>query len=84
VFNDRGIKQFYTPMVWKINVPSMIHIFLWLLTNNKTLTRDNLAKKKNLDDLTCVFCNELKTVHHLFFYCCVASALWKELSDVLC
>jgi hypothetical protein len=41
--------------------------FLWLLTNNKTLNRDNLVKRKNLDDLTCVFCSENEIVNPLFF-----------------
>jgi hypothetical protein len=36
--------------VWKLHVPSRLHIFLWLLANNKTLTRHNLAKRRSLDD----------------------------------
>jgi hypothetical protein len=83
VVNNRGVCQVLTPAVWKLKVPSRIHIFLWLLANNKTLTRDNLAKRKNLKDLTCVFCNELETVHHLFFDCCVANVLWSEISEAL-
>jgi hypothetical protein len=78
-----GVCQVLTPAVWKLKVPSRIHIFLWLLANNKTLTRDNLAKRKNLKDLTCVFCNELETVHHLFFDCCVANVLCSEISEAL-
>ena len=31
-------------------LPRFIHIFLWLLSNNKTLTRDKLAKMKNVED----------------------------------
>jgi hypothetical protein len=30
-----------------------------------------------------VFFSESETVHHLFFECCVATAFWKESSDVL-
>jgi hypothetical protein len=48
-------------------VPSRIHIFLWLLANNKTLTRDNLAKRKELNDKTCLFCAEYELVRHLFY-----------------
>jgi hypothetical protein len=47
IVNNRGIKQVYTPVMWKLSVPPRVHIFLWLLANNKTLTRDNLAKRKN-------------------------------------
>jgi hypothetical protein len=35
VINDRGIKHIYLPVMWKINVPSRIHVFLWLVANNK-------------------------------------------------
>ena len=49
-----------------------IHIFLWLLANNKILTRDNLAKRKRVDVMSCLFCAEPEMVHHLFFDCVVA------------
>lgn len=46
VVNFRGVCPVYTPVVWKLNGPPRIDIFLWLLTNNKILTRDNLAKRQ--------------------------------------
>ena len=48
----RGIQPVHTPVVWQLNVPPRIHIFLWLMANNKTLTRSNLVKRQNLDDLS--------------------------------
>ena len=48
---------------------------LWLLANNKTLTRSNLSKRQHLEDLSCLFCGETETVHHLFFGCCVATSM---------
>jgi hypothetical protein len=45
IINDRGVRQVYTQVMWKIHVPSRFHIFLWLLANNKILTRENLAKE---------------------------------------
>jgi hypothetical protein len=41
--------------MWKIPVPSRLHVFLWLLANNKVLTRDNLAKRRAVNDKTCLF-----------------------------
>jgi hypothetical protein len=38
-----------------VSVPSRVHIFLWSLANNKTLTRDNPEKRKKLDDNRCLF-----------------------------
>jgi hypothetical protein len=55
VVNDRGIKQVFTPVMWKVNVPPRLHIFLWLLANNKVLTRQNLAKKRKLDNMSRLF-----------------------------
>jgi hypothetical protein len=71
--------------MWRILVPPVLHVFLWLLANNKVLTRDNLAKRKNIDDKTCLFCNESETVLHLFFECCVAhQPIWEIISEVSC
>jgi hypothetical protein len=83
IVTDRGVRQFFTPVVWKITVPPRIHIFLWLLAKNKILTRDNLDKRRKLDDLTCLFCSEPETVHHLFFECCVAHSIWNIMSKIL-
>jgi hypothetical protein len=63
----RGLRLVFTPVMWKIHMPSRIHIFLRLLPNNKTLTRGNLAKRRTVDDMTCLFCMEPETIRHLFF-----------------
>jgi hypothetical protein len=72
----------FTLIMWKIKVPSRIHNFLWLLANNKTLTRDNLAKRRVVDDPTCLFCSENETISHLFFHCCVAQTFWGWVSEI--
>jgi hypothetical protein len=82
VINDRGIKQVYTPVMWKISVSPRLHIFLWLLANNKLLTRDNLVKRKKLDDVSCLFCVEPESVCHLFFECCVSKVMWQNFSEM--
>jgi hypothetical protein len=83
VVNFGGIKPIYIQCVWKLKVPQKIHFFLWLLFHNKLLSRDNLVKRQNVDDLTCVFCNEVESYQHLFFDCVVASKLWKEIGLAL-
>jgi hypothetical protein len=82
VVNDRGIKQIYTPVMWKIVVPSRLHIFLWLLANNKILIRDNLAKRRHVDDDSCLFCTDLECTSHLMFECCVAKSMWLVCSEI--
>jgi hypothetical protein len=68
--------------VWNIKVPLKIHFFLWLIAHNKLLTRDNLSKRQHVDNLTCLFCNEVETCNHLFCECVVASAAWNELRRI--
>jgi hypothetical protein len=47
------------------------------------LTRDNLAKRRTVDDGTCLFCNEAESVAHLFFECCIAQAVWAVISELI-
>ena len=42
----------------------------------------NLAKRKHIEDKTCMFCTELETVNHLFFDCCVAKVLWAYMFEI--
>lgn len=50
--------------------------FLWLLSHNKLITRDNLVKRQHLDDLSCMFCCEKETSNHIFFECVLAQEIW--------
>lgn len=83
VINFRGVLPVYIHAVWKVKVPPRIHFFLWLLSHNKLLTRDNLLKRQHVDDPSCVLCSDLETCTHLFFECVVAKAVWDELKRVL-
>lgn len=51
-------------------------LFLWLVRQNRILTRDNLLKK-GLIGIHTVFCDGLETVDHLFVQCSVASSIWQ-------
>jgi hypothetical protein len=83
VVNNRGVGQIFSPVTWKIIVPPRIHVFRWLVANNKILTRVNLSKRKTLDDVSCMFCSEPETVSHLLFECFVAKCAWEALSEIL-
>jgi hypothetical protein len=48
-------------------------VFLWLLSNNKLLTRDNLNKRKHLLDTCCLLCTGNESICHLMFDCYVAN-----------
>jgi hypothetical protein len=53
-----------------------IKIFLWLMSNDALLTKDNLKKRKWQGDPSCVFCDCEETISHLFFQCPVAKVIW--------
>lgn len=48
IVNFGGISLMHIPAVWKISIPPRIHIFLWLVSHNKLLARDNLREKLSL------------------------------------
>jgi hypothetical protein len=83
VINHRGVVPVYVPAVWKLKIPLRVQIFLWLLYKNKILTRDSLAKRREVSDKTCLFCNEPESVCHLFFECCVVNRLWPVIAEIL-
>jgi len=56
IINFRGIKSIHVSTVWNIKVPPRVHFFLWLVINNMSLARDNLAKRRKVEDENCLFC----------------------------
>jgi hypothetical protein len=83
VINFRGVKQVYIPAIWKLNVPPRVQVFLWLVSHNKILTRDNLAKRQTINDGRCLFCCEPESMCHLFFECDVARDVWSYVSSLV-
>jgi hypothetical protein len=83
IVNDQGVVHVHTPAVWQLDVPPRLHVFLWLLANDKLLTQKNIAKRRHVDDLTCLFCSESETCRHLFFDCFVVKLVWFGISDLL-
>ena len=69
--------------VWKLIVPPRVHIFLWLMSKGKLLTRDNLVKRKHLNDKSCLLCSEEESIYHLFFDCCIAKRMWSVVNNLL-
>jgi zinc-binding in reverse transcriptase len=61
---------------WKAPIPLKIKIFLWLVQQNRILTKDNLIKRRWQGDTKCIFCDEYETVTHLFIKCSIAFCLW--------
>jgi len=62
--------------IWKTRIPYKIKIFTWLLEKGDVLTKDNMVKRKWTGDPSCVFCDQVETINHLFFQCPVAKCVW--------
>ena len=62
--------------IWKTRIPYKIKIFTWLLEKGVVLTKDNMVKRKWTGDPSCVFCDQVETINHLFFQCPVAKCVW--------
>jgi hypothetical protein len=80
--NFKGVQIIDVHAIWKLKVPPKIQFFLWLTFYKKLLTRDNLSKRQQVDDLTCVFCNEIETCDYLFWECAVARAAWEVMKGI--
>lgn len=82
VVNFCGIKPIYPSAVWGLCIPPRVQVFLWLLSKNKLLTRDNLAKRRKVSDKSCLFCSDPESINHIFFECCVVNSIWSFFSDL--
>jgi hypothetical protein len=71
--NESGM---FHKRIRKGKILAKIKKFLWLITNNAILTKDNLRKRKWQGDPSFVFCDCIETVDHLFFQCCFAKVVW--------
>jgi hypothetical protein len=83
VINFRGITTVHVSAVWSLKIPPRVHFFLWLVVNNRALTRDNLAKRRKVENKNCLFCLERESIHHLFFDCVVAKQCWTIISEIV-
>jgi hypothetical protein len=67
--------------IWQADIPLKVRIFLWLVKQNRVLTKDNLAKRGWTGSQNCVFYNGSETVDHLFLTCPVAAAIWTWIAN---
>lgn len=74
VVNNMVFRHVFTNVMYKITVSLRLHISMWLLANNKVLTRENMTNRRKVDDQSCLFCSELEIVNH-FYDCCVVKSI---------
>ena len=71
--NDAGP---FHKRIWKGKAPRKIKFFMWLMTNDAVLTKDNLIRRKWTGSPTCHFCDQDESIDHLFFTRPIAKVIW--------
>ena len=72
ILNFGGIIPLKDMLWWNLPVPPKIRVFMWLVHHNTILTKENLAAKGWIGDMTCQFCTDVETTDHLFINCVLA------------
>ena len=65
IVNFRGVRQIYLLAVWQLKIPPRVQIFLWLFSQNKIMTRDNLRARGIVKPLECELCKEIESVKQI-------------------
>jgi zinc-binding in reverse transcriptase len=74
--NSGGIINTHFQSIWNAYIPLKIKIFLWLVKQNRILTKDNLSRKCWQGDYNCIFCSDFEIINYLFIHCSLANCLW--------
>jgi hypothetical protein len=65
--------------VWNFRGPRALRMFLWRACNNILPTKENLFKRKIVDDPQCAICGAaIETVGHILWSCVAARDVWLE------
>jgi hypothetical protein len=68
-------------LLWKLNVPRVVHLFLWRGCNNIVPTKENLYHRKVVSEPFCPQCGvEVETSGHFLWRCAMSTAVWAECS----
>lgn len=75
--NNQLITNWPWKNIWKTKIPYKVACFVWLLSKEAVLTKENLMKRGRTLTPSCVFCGEqTETVKHLFLHCKITGQLW--------
>jgi hypothetical protein len=69
--------------IWKGKVLPKIKIFMWLMSNDAILTKDNMIRRRWVGNPRCYFCEQDESINHLFFTCPVARVVWGVIAKLI-
>jgi hypothetical protein len=81
-FKQNTIRKPYW-FIWKAKIPQRIKVFLWLILEDKILSKENLKKRNWHGNVNCDWCGCLETTNHIFYNCQVATFTWKVIQMAL-
>lgn len=76
-----GIKNSYFNTIWKAKIPLKIKVFLWLLKQDRVLTKSNLIHRGWQGDPACLFCGAVEISNHLFITCPYTKSIWSWIAN---
>ncbi|XP_042978176.1 uncharacterized protein LOC122308928 [Carya illinoinensis] len=63
--------------MWDLKVPGVTKLFIWRVANNLLPTKENLYKRKVIEEKMCPLCDaEEETIMHALWECPAANNLW--------
>jgi len=78
--SGQGTLDAAAKFIWSRTTPPRVQFFGWLLVHDRVQSKENLHKKKIVDDAVCDLCgHDAKTTTHLLFKCPMASSFWRAL-----
>jgi hypothetical protein len=63
--------------IWNMNSPNVLKNFMWRACKNLLLTKENLMKRKVVEEPLCPICNlEVETTLHVLWDCPASIDVW--------
>ena len=77
--DDSRLRRFWKGL-WQLNIPHKVCHFAWRACRDTLPTKENLVRRKVLNDGVCELCNSgLESSCHLFWECSRAHEVWDSL-----
>lgn len=65
--------------IWKLQIPNAARMFLWRACSNILPTKDNLKRRRVVNDDLCFLCNRfVESVKHILWDCPSAQDVWGD------
>ena len=64
-------------MIWGLQIPNAAKMFLWRACNTILPTKDNLKRRKVIEEDSCIFCcGAIETTYHILWGCPSSQDVW--------